>query len=234
MFHIISLKWGVVRAQAPEVLRSALREQRVLRNSHRQNCCASVIRRADVGGIGVRLQRYHARDGAVRFGSSAVAHEGITHSGLASGNPLQVGRWVSNASTPLLDVRTRQEFLESHFADAANIPFDEISARFYELPPKYFDEPLRLLGNPHELQEAQKLLVEGGWQVDEKMLDSTAETTWRDRRVVSGPSNARVWKPSEFLEAVFPKTLSALPVDSVSSGGKKIAIDVGCGSGRDA
>jgi len=161
--------------------------------------------------------------------STATWQSGAT----CSGNPLQVGQWASITKLPLVDVRSKQEFQDRHIAYAANIPLDELEARFYELPPKY-DEPLKLFGSLDELQKARSLLVENGWHVDETMLDSAAEATWRDQDVVSGVSSARVWKPSEFLEGSFQKILSALPLNSTPSDKKRVAIDVGCGSGRDA
>mmetsp|Transcript_21537 Transcript_21537/g.47254 ORF Transcript_21537/g.47254 Transcript_21537/m.47254 type:complete len:390 (-) Transcript_21537:108-1277(-) len=233
-------QWGVLRAQTPDLLRGAFREQGKWRNRHRPltayRLYRSVVCKSGVEGPKVGVRWCRTSNAAESFIPSAVASDRLSQGNLASGSPLQVRSWASNVSTPLLDVRSKQEFLDRHIADAANIPVDELAARFYELPPKYFDDPLRLFGSPQELQEAQKLLLEGGWQVDQEMLDSTAEATWRNQQVVSGPSSARVWKPNEFLEEVFPRLLPALQVESPASerSHRKVAIDVGCGSGRDA
>ena len=105
----------------------------------------------------------------------------------------------------LLDVRTLAEFQERHLAGATSIPLEELAARLYELPPKYLPEPLQLFGPSEHLRAAKTILTDSGWQIQEPMLDSTSEEVWSLASTETGGRGVRIWKPSEFLENVWPQ-----------------------------
>jgi len=141
-----------------------------------------------------------------------------------------------DAPGPVLDVRTAAEFAERHLRGAAHIPLAELSARLYELPPMH-SAPLRLFGDSSQLAAAQEILEGRGWKVDEPLLDSGSDAAWEAGPTESGPRASRIWQPNEFLLEVWPKVTAALELtaaqESSSVKRKKVAVDVGCGSGRD-
>ncbi|MGV3618004.1 MAG: methyltransferase [Fimbriimonas sp.] len=107
----------------------------------------------------------------------------------------------------LLDPRPEAEAAANPIADAVNIPLWELTARTHELPPP--GEPLRLPDLPAG-REAGRLLAERGRQVEFAPF-------------AFGPSErGRLWRPNPFLESVAP---------DLNPGS---ALDIGCGSGRDA
>lgn len=75
------------------------------------------------------------------------------------------------------------------------------------------------------------------WKVDEPLLDSGSDAAWEAGPTESGPRASRIWQPNEFLLEVWPKVTAALELtaaqESSSVKRKKVAVDVGCGSGRD-
>ncbi|MCX5654781.1 MAG: methyltransferase domain-containing protein [Planctomycetota bacterium] len=128
----------------------------------------------------------------------------------------------SGASPTILDVRSEAAFAAGHAHGAVNIPADELAARAHELPPKgtaidVFDD------DPDVLAIAAYVLRNRGYIVREVSL-YPAELR------ESGPSRARLWQPSPFLveavECIRPRVGTAL------FGGR--ALDLACGSGRDA
>jgi len=115
---------------------------------------------------------------------------------------------------PILDVRPEDLFRGGHLPEAASIPADELPSRLHELPPA-----------------GQRLTVvadaDGRLRV-EPLLGRRYELLWVDpedvppSRRVRGESRGRLWRPTALLAAW---------IDRVPVGG---ALDLGCGSGRDA
>ncbi len=108
-----------------------------------------------------------------------------------------------------LDPRTASEFDAAPIGHAVNIPLGQLSARTHELPPR--SETIRVVG-PAELAHTP-----GDW-LTENGREAQVARDWR-------PGNSRrgrLWQPNAFLSTV----LDQLPP------GK--ALDLGCGSGRDA
>jgi hypothetical protein len=72
--------------------------------------------------------------------------------------------------------------------------------------------------------------------VDEPLLDSGSDAAWEAGATESGPRASRIWQPNDFLEEVWPKVAAALERAAAQESSvkrKKVAVDVGCGSGRD-
>jgi rhodanese-related sulfurtransferase len=91
----------------------------------------------------------------------------------------------------ILDVRAEALFAAGHAAGAANMPLEELAARSHELPPKgaavsLFDD------DPERRRQAAEALRLRGYAVREASL-SAGELR------ESGPSRARLWRPSPFL-----------------------------------
>lgn len=109
--------------------------------------------------------------------------------------------------TSLLDPRPAGEAATWPMRDAVNIPLAELPDRMHELPAP--GEPLELPDLPIGREAADFLAARG-------------RTSTLVPFELRGSSPSRLWRPNPFLEA----TVSALNPGH--------ALDVGCGSGRDA
>jgi rhodanese-related sulfurtransferase len=131
---------------------------------------------------------------------------------------------MSQAETAtILDVRAEARFAAGHAAGAANIPLEELAARSHELPPKgasvnLFDD------DPERRRQAAEALRLRGYAVREVSL-SAGELRQ------SGPSRARLWRPSPFLV----EALEYIRQTSIAEGRMaRRALDLACGAGREA
>jgi rhodanese-related sulfurtransferase len=153
----------------------------------------------------------------------------------------------------ILDVRAEARFAAGHAAGAANIPLEELAARSHELPPKgaavnLFDD------DPERRRQAAEALRLRGYAVREVSLPA-------DDLRESGPSRARLWRPSPFLvealdcirlradfrepapakpslavrgEALATASLRPDPPRSEEGRMAPRALDLACGAGREA
>jgi len=133
-------------------------------------------------------------------------------------------RLVINTSEQLLlDVRPDATFLAGHDPQAAHIALEELSARAHELPPKTV--ALRITDtDPERSRSAADLLRKRGHAV--------VVVPWEQAgRKVPGPSRVRLWRPNLFLvEALEAIRMS----DRHRPALMRRAMDLACGSGRDA
>lgn len=126
----------------------------------------------------------------------------------------------------LVDLRSNEQFSVIHLINATNVPADSFIDRMQELPEK--GEPLVLLGAPQDLKTIKEL--SGDYTiiaefVDEPLLWNYAkEKGWTE----AGDKSKRLWKPCPFLEEVIDRIEKEVPKGEFS------AIDIACGSGRDA
>jgi SAM-dependent methyltransferase len=114
----------------------------------------------------------------------------------------------------VLDLRPAAVFEAGHPAGAVNIPLNELPDRTHELPPP--GEPLTVLCGAHDRPAAEALLALRRplrW-IDGAHLDAGPLET--------GPSRGRLWRPA----ALLAEWIDRLPPGR--------ALDLGCGSGRDA
>ena len=123
---------------------------------------------------------------------------------------------------PLLDVRAEEEFLGSHLPGSVNIPLSELTQRLHELPDKGATIKLVHFGSS-ESSEAQALLEQRGFGI----LPVAAS---REALTESGRGSGRLWQPNLFLM----EALEAIKRRSPISTSALSALDVACGSGRDA
>ncbi len=111
----------------------------------------------------------------------------------------------------------------------------QLPARMFELPPPY-DVPLRLFGSDEQVAEAAAMLRQRGWGVHQTIAVSGsgsgsglgAELCTSD--VERGDASRPVWRPTPFLQEVFMLESVQAWLSSTPEG---LAIDVGCGAGRD-
>jgi tellurite methyltransferase len=125
-----------------------------------------------------------------------------------------------------LDVRPAREFRVGHFESAVSIPLDQLGDSLYLLPPKR--APLWVYGDDNEVRSALELLRARGYEAVEPhpaMAPGAAPSQPVDSKWVGGDARARLWKPTPFLAEV---------LDEASPREASRALDVACGSGRDA
>jgi len=124
------------------------------------------------------------------------------------------------ASLPVLDARAEVRFLAGHAPGAVNIPLDELARRAHELPPK--GAAVRLYDDdPAHWKTADEALRLRGYAVQSAALAA-------DDLRECGPSRAALWRPCPFLV----EALECIAAATASLGGR--ALDLACGSGRDA
>ena len=129
------------------------------------------------------------------------------------------------AHQPTLDVRSEADFLAGHAPGAVGIPLEELADRVYELPPpgrtvRVFD----LDGG--RVERAVELLREREYVVETVRWDASTLTETR-------PSRERLWEPSPFLT----EALERIRAEEHRRGQpphRRRALDIACGTGRDA
>src|SRR5262245_38430062 len=125
-------------------------------------------------------------------------------------------REAREASRAVLDVRDEDAFVASHRPSTGNIPLAALEERRHELPPP--DQPILVVADdPNRAADAARWLAAG--YADVAWLDAPWSALGPEH--ISGPP-ARLWLPAPFLESVLP----GIP--------RGRAIDVACGSGRNA
>jgi tellurite methyltransferase len=123
----------------------------------------------------------------------------------------------SPSSIALLDVRAEADFQIAHAPDAANIPLEQLAASSHELPSA--SKPLRVTdADPTRAVAASEILARRGHRVEAISLASLDLSA-------TGPATVRLWSPNPFLIEAFHRS-------TISQGAR--ALDVACGSGRDA
>lgn len=117
----------------------------------------------------------------------------------------------------LLDVRLESDFAVGHAPSAANIPLEELATSSHELPPA--SAPIRVTdADPDRARAASEILTRRGHRVEVIPLASLDAS-------ITGPATIRLWSANAFLVEALAHI--QLPSDPH-------ALDVACGSGRDA
>ena len=125
----------------------------------------------------------------------------------------------------ILDVRPATAFTSLHRSGAVNIPLEELADRIHELPSR--EIPLTIYdGDP----------VRARWAVSRLKTRSRAVADvfhgalWLEEGpTASGESHGRLWQPHMLLASLVERVAELRP----SNQGLR-ALDVGCGTGRDA
>ena len=132
---------------------------------------------------------------------------------------------VSDGGLPVLDVRPAAEFERRHLVEAVNIPLEELAQRIHELPEK--GERLAIFEvNEERARSAEAMLrLRGRTLIQVRCGAAFLES----RPTASGPSGARLWQPHRLLVQAVEYAAGAWG----SVQGRR-AVDIACGSGRDA
>jgi len=128
------------------------------------------------------------------------------------------------ASAGLLDVRPYGAFARGHRRDAASIPLEELPARVHELPSSRASVVV-LEDDPARARAAAAFLEARGNTVT--LGPATRDADGAPASLEEGPPRARLWRPAPFLTRALERIRQELPPGAR-------ALDVACGTGRDA
>lgn len=125
----------------------------------------------------------------------------------------------------ILDTRPQVDFEAGHPPGAVNIPLAEIELRIHELPPR--TTPLIIYDLDRERASAAARLLEDR---ERHRLQIESGRDWLSQRtLVTGPAITHLWQAHTFLEESLP-----VIADALGGPGGRDALDLACGSGRDA
>lgn len=142
---------------------------------------------------------------------------------------------MMDSQLPLVDLRSTAAYQVGHYAFAAHLPWPALQDRLNELPER--PASLQLLGSATVLQEASEFLIAKGYQIVSQMTDIEYEKTVQKQPglVVLGLDSRPLWQPTPllktFIETLDDQTGRDLFGDDITP---PLALDVGCGGGRDA
>ncbi len=127
--------------------------------------------------------------------------------------------------TAVLDVRSTEAFCRLHRGRAVNVPLEELAQRIHEMPPP--EQPIIVFDdNAERASVAAEILRARGRIVAEVVTDRD----WlRAGPTETGPSTAALWRPHALLEEALRISASTWPGNA-----GRTALDLACGSGRDA
>ncbi|MCW9017291.1 MAG: methyltransferase domain-containing protein, partial [Kangiellaceae bacterium] len=155
---------------------------------------------------------------------------------------LSLSRFLDFSEAPVIDLRSDADFSKCHLVNSANIPLNDIIERMYELPKR--DKPLRLCGSFELVDCATQILNEKGYQIVATLdWDNLPQSQLGSGFFESGSRSVQLWSPAPivqyFNEEIWKKSnfrrqhfaiedkCQNLPVNPT-------ALDLACGSGRDA
>lgn len=128
---------------------------------------------------------------------------------------------MTDENAALLDVRSADAFARGHVSGSASIPLEDLPGRVHELPPAA--EAITVLDDEADrAARAVALLQTRGHRVTSRTL-RVGECT------EVGTRGARLWRASAFLVEAMRRITSVAPPSAAAR-----AVDVACGSGRDA
>jgi tellurite methyltransferase len=136
-----------------------------------------------------------------------------------------VDRSEKGETPPILDVRPERDFIACHRAGSVNIPLEELADRTYELPPH--DVAIVVF----DMDERRARWARSRLRVRERAVArvESGEEWLQGGLIGRGDSRARLWRPHPFLATAVELARKAWP----SFEGRS-ALDIACGSGREA
>jgi len=130
----------------------------------------------------------------------------------------------------ILDLRPEEMYKAGHLPGATSLPLGELERRMLELPPPFEEELWLCAETSLELETATNLLQKKNWKVARRL---TALEMQKDFVLEKGGESARSWRPTRFLRYFMNSYWKSVGPDTTNSEAL-IALDLGCGNGRDA
>lgn len=133
----------------------------------------------------------------------------------------------------VVDVRSEEEFARGHAVGATWVPLGQLETLLCALPPRDIDPTKRralavVARTAPDAAHAARLIEAAGYAV---VRVSVAEDDAPERLpLTSAEPSRRLWRPNAFLA----RCIAAIEACLCSAGASRTALDVACGSGRDA
>ncbi|TQV73747.1 methyltransferase domain-containing protein [Aliikangiella marina] len=140
----------------------------------------------------------------------------------------QLVDFISISIAPIIDLRPESEFRLGHIAGSANFPGSNLFDNLHRLPRK--TQPLRLVGYLPLLNQVVQTLEDKGYSIDANLAWNEVFATQLEAmgKFETGNTSAILWKPASIVE-YFVDRFSQKQHQQ-----QKVALDLGCGAGRDA
>jgi tellurite methyltransferase len=131
-----------------------------------------------------------------------------------------------NDPTGLIDLRTPDDFMEHHVRGSCSLPWERLPQSMHELPANHI--PIALIGDIHQLNNAEQFLLSKSYQVISTHLDG--DSFWqqirKDDLLDSGCNSLPLWQANPLLVE------SIRQIEKVVTG--RSVVDIACGAGRDS
>ena len=124
--------------------------------------------------------------------------------------------------TPIIDCRDLKDYKKGHIKGATHIPFSILENSWHELPPK--GAKLDLCCYDEQRQELEQLFTRQQYDLQHIFI----EQDLNPKILEIGTQSKRLWKANPILE----KHLGIILKHTTQS--NPLALDIGCGSGRDS
>jgi len=132
---------------------------------------------------------------------------------------------VTEKPTPTIDLRPYDDYLEGHLAGATHFELNALDGLWHELPPKHCQ--LNLCVSKDIASTALELFEQQRYHINHVYLAEALA----HKELVSGADSRRLWYGNPLLEQ-HSDLFQVNQADSLEQ--TPIAIDIGCGSGRDS
>lgn len=132
---------------------------------------------------------------------------------------------VTEQQTPTIDLRPYDDYIKGHLAGATHFELNALDGLWHELPPKHCQ--LNLCVSRDIAPTALELFEQQHYQVNHVYFAEELAS----EELVSGTDSRRLWYGNPLLE----KHSALFQFNQVDSAEQKpVAVDIGCGSGRDS
>jgi len=154
--------------------------------------------------------------------------------------------WIESNNNGLLDLRSINDYSESHFPKSTNIPMESLDIRLFELPPKGYTLGVLYKSSSSDSSSNQEDTITTNEQIEVKIKrilenynisfilnENQITKDFKDQYMVEqGTKSSLLWKPCTYLSDSIDLIESQLKSSAVGVD-KFNAIDFACGSGRD-
>ncbi|VAW44290.1 Tellurite methyltransferase [hydrothermal vent metagenome] len=136
----------------------------------------------------------------------------------------------------ILDLRVQNHYQAGHLKNSTSLPWALLPDSLNELPAS--PATLFLVGDKDEIEAATMLLDAKGYEVNGSLVidGDEAMQQWAQtlhNQVVTGCDSKRLWSPTPLL-VEWVNTLTEQGMDPKALKPRPMALDLGCGGGRDA
>jgi len=143
--------------------------------------------------------------------------------------------------SPIVDLRSSEQYQRSHIVDSSNFPAEEIADRLHELPMR--NRPIRLLGSEQQIACTRQFLQQKNYTISSEIVITEQKILQLKEKglIESGRDSKRLWQPAKVIKQFAQLHKNQHETRGVNSDCQKQtevpnmkALDLACGSGRDS